>query len=121
MATGTHDDDHTPVLMATSSTDGKTPVAVWANPVTHRLLTTTSGTGGMMTKYDVSGTIDGSNVTFTIAVAAASDFILVLVNQFQMLGIDYTYSVGVGTTTITYTIAPDASLSGLGHQAYVVS
>jgi hypothetical protein len=120
MATSYHDSDHVPVLMAVSSADGKTPVIVWADPVTHRLLTTAAG-GGTMTKYDVSGTINSSNKTFTIPVAVTSDFILVLVNQFQMLGIDYTYSAGVGTTTITMTTAPDASLSGLGFQAYVTT
>lgn len=120
MADSYHDHNHTAVLLAVSSADGKTPVLVWADPVTHRLLTTSTG-GGTMTKYNVSGTINSSNVTFTIPVSVTSDFILVLVNQFQMLGIDYTYVAGVSTTTITMTVAPDASLSGLGFQAYVTS
>lgn len=106
-------------LTAVSSVDNKTIVRLAADPNTGALLVTTSGGGGIMTKYNVSGTINSSNVTFTIPVAVGSDFILVLVNQFQMLGIDYTYSVGATTTTITMTTAPDSSLSGLGFQAYV--
>lgn len=117
MATGYHDQDHTATLTAVSSTDGKTPVVVWADPDTHRILTTNAGGGGTGTWYDVTGTINSSNVTFTLPVTPSSDFILVLVNQIQMLGIDYT----VIGNTITYTVAPDASLSGLGHKAFVIS
>ncbi len=108
-------------LTAVSNVDDTTIVRLTADPATGALLVTSAGGGGTMTKYNVSGTINSSNVTFTIPVAVGSDFILVLVNQMQMLGIDYTYSVGVGVTTITMTTAPDSSLSGLGFQAYVVS
>jgi len=44
MATGFHDNNHTPTLMAVSSADGKTPVSVYADPTTHRVLTTTFAT-----------------------------------------------------------------------------
>lgn len=108
-------------LTAVSNADDKTIVRLTADPATGALIVTGSGSGGMMTKYNVSGVINSSNVTFTIPTAVGSDFILVLVNQLQMLGIDYTYSVGVSTTTITMTTAPDSSLSGLGFQAYVTS
>lgn len=108
-------------LTAVSTVDDKTIVRLTADPVTGALLVTGNSGGGSMTKYNVSGLINSSNVTYTIPVAVTSDFILVLVNQFQMLDIDYTYSVGATTTTITMTTAPDSSLSGLGFQAYVTS
>lgn len=112
-----HDQDHIAVLAAVSSADGKTIVLPWADPNSHAILTTTTGGGGTGTWYAVSGTIDGANKTFTIPVVPTSDFVLVLVNQTQMQGIDYTY---VGNT-ITTTSAPDASLSGLGFMAFVIS
>jgi hypothetical protein len=108
-------------LTAVSTVDGRTIVRLVADPATGALVVTGSGSGGVGTWYTVSGVINSSNQTFTIPVAVGSDFILVLVNQMQMQGIDYTYSVGVSTTTITMTTAPDASLSGLGFMAFVIS
>src|SRR5258708_7014111 len=104
------DQNDVPTLLAVSSSDGISPVKVYADPTTHRLKVDLSGGGGTGTWYDVSGTINSVNVTFTIPVTPSSDFILVLVNQTQMLGIDYT----VVADTITMTVAPDISLSGLG-------
>lgn len=93
------------------------------DPITGRILVDNAGDsgGGTGTIYTVSGTINSSNVTFTIPVAVTSDFQLTLVNQIQMKGIDYTYVAGGSTTTITMTTAPDSSLSGLGFQAFVIS
>ncbi len=108
-------------LTAVSSVDDKTIVRLTADPVTGALLVSISGGGGVGTWYNVTGTINSSNVTFTIPVAVGSDFLLVLANQPQMQTIDYTYSVGATTTTITMTIAPDSSLSGLGFMAFVIS
>lgn len=63
---------------------------------------------------DVTGTIDGSNKTFTLSHTPASGSLsLTLVRQPQELTQDYTIS----TNTITYVIAPDASLSGGPHKA----
>lgn len=115
------DQNDVPTLLGVSSSDGTTIVRLYADPVTHRLLTDVSGGGGVGTYYTVSGTIDGANVTFTIAVQVTSDFLLFLARQPQMLTTDFTYVAGVGTTTITYVVAPDASLNGQPHVAYVVS
>lgn len=114
------DDNAYPVMGGTSSSDNNTVINSAFDPVTRRLLVDITG-GGAGTWYDVTGTIDGSNVTFTIAVAAGSDFLLFLARQPQMLTTDFTYSVGASTTTITYTGAPDASLSGQPHKAFVIS
>lgn len=64
---------------------------------------------------NVSGTINGSNVTFTISPTPfdANSLQLSLARQPQIQGIDYTIS----GATITYVIAPDASLSGQPHKA----
>lgn len=112
-------------LTAVSNTDSTVIVRLTADPLTGALLVTGGGGGGggTGTWYAVTGTIDGSNVTFTIAVAVTSDFLLCLARQPQMQGVslDYTYSAGASTTTITYNAAPDASLNGQPHQAFVIS
>ncbi len=90
--------------------------------ITGRILVDSAGgSGGTGTYYDVSGTINGINTVFTIPVTVTSDFLLWLARQSQMLTTDFTYSAGVGVTTITYVSAPDASLSGFPHVAFVIS
>ncbi len=122
MADTSHfDNNHVPGLMGVSNADGSSPVTIYADPITHRLLIDSAGSAGTGTYYDVTGSIDGNNVTFAIAITVTSDFLLFLNRQPQMLTTDFTYVAGVGTTTITYVTAPDASYSGLPHVAYVVS
>ncbi|SRR5579885_2484752 len=64
---------------------------------------------------NVSGTINGSNATFTISPTPfdPNSLQLYLARQPQIQGIDYTISGG----TITYVIPPDGSLSGQPHTA----
>lgn len=104
-------------LTAVSNIDGTTVVRLYANPTNHRLLVDLGGGGGQLTWYDVTGTIDGNNTTFTIPVSPASGIILYLARQPQMDTLDYS----VSGSTITYTYAPDASFSGGPHKAGVIS
>jgi hypothetical protein len=64
---------------------------------------------------NVSGAINGSNVTFTISPTPfdSNSLDLKIDRQPQEQGIDYTISGG----TITYVIPPDGSLAGLPHTA----
>ena len=45
MANAKRDDNYVPTIMAVSNVDGTTPVVLWADPVTHRLLVDASGAG----------------------------------------------------------------------------
>ena len=113
-------------LTAVASDASGDIVQVYADKTTHRLLTQSAGGGGTGTWWKVNGTINSSNVTFTIATAVASDFLLVLARQPQAQDVgadtfDYSYSVGGGTTTITMHYAPDSSLSGQPFQALVIT
>lgn len=117
MANASRDENSIPTLLGVSNADGTTPIRVYADPTTHRLLVDVGSGGGTLTWYDVTGTIDGSNVTFTIAVSPGSGIILYLARQPQMDTLDYS----VSGSTITYTYAPDASLSGQPHKAGVIS
>ncbi len=72
MAQASRDQNSVPTLLAVSSVDGVTPVLVYADPVTHRLLTdTAAGTGTVTTVSVVSangfaGTV--ANATTTPAI-----------------------------------------------------
>lgn len=86
--------------------------------ITGRILVDSAGgSGGALSQVNVTGSIDSTNVTFTIPSVPNGDIILFLARQQQVLGIDYTIS----STTITYLSAPDASLSGQPHVAYITS
>jgi len=58
------DENSVPSLLAVSSADGETPVVVWADPVTHRLLIQLVGTAGL-TPLTFTGAVNGSNISFT--------------------------------------------------------
>lgn len=71
------------------------------------------GGGGSLVVQTVSGTINGSNVTFTIPSAISSGKSFIDLNgQVYIQDTDYTIS----GTTVTYSVAPAADLSGLTHK-----
>ena len=105
MANAARDDNYVPTLVAVSSADGTTPIRLYADPATNRLLV--SG-GSFADGVTPTGAINGSNATFTLANAPspALSLILVLNGQVQIaVGIDYTLS----STTITFAVAPPTS------------
>lgn len=110
MANAYRDENNVPTLIAASNADGKTPVRLYADPVTHRLLVDVPAGGVTIYNDTVSGTIDGVNRSFTVpnSISANGAIALFLAGAPYQQGVDYTYS----GTTITMTIAPDASLSG---------
>lgn len=65
MANASHDDNHVPSLLGVSSVDGVTPVTVYADPTSHRLLVSSSGGG--------SGTVTGVLVASANGLAGTSD------------------------------------------------
>lgn len=80
MTNASRDQNYIPVLMATSSSDGKTPIPVYADPTTHRLLTTTLSNADFNNVYnikDYGAAVDGvtddtSAVNSAIAAAQAA-------------------------------------------------
>jgi len=69
------DANHVPALLATSSSDGSTPVVVYADPTSHRLLVQTSATSGSATAQTgtnnnvVQVTVGSADTTYMIAAA----------------------------------------------------
>lgn len=110
-----HDGNHVAVIAGVSSTDGKTIVLPWVDPVTHRLLVTSTG-GGTTTVYTEtpSGAINGSNLTYTVAHTINSIFSFAINGQYlhpRDIGAgtgDYTFS----GMTVTFLSALPAMLAG---------
>jgi len=80
-----------------SPTDNKITVANFQNSTLNRFYADT-----------VSGTINGSNVTFTVSNTILTALVLFLNGVPLQPSVDFTTS----GTTITMTVAPDAGLSG---------
>lgn len=53
MAEAQRDQNHVPTLLAVSNVDGVTPVVLWADPVTHRLLVNLAAGDGTVTSVSV--------------------------------------------------------------------
>lgn len=130
MANANRDQNRITTLIATSSADGTTPVNVWADPVTHRILTDTASGSGTVTSVSVitangfagsvatatttpaitlSTTITGVLVGNGTAVAAAvsgTDF--KTVNSTSILG---SGNIATGTVT-TASVVTNAGISG---------
>lgn len=93
-------------LLGTSSADGITPVVLWADQTTHRLLVdASSGVPNFADGEIPGGAVNGSNVTFTLAHTPSPALSLELFVNGQLLspvGVDYT----LVTATITLNTAP---------------
>jgi len=81
-----------------SSSDGQTPVPIYADPTTHRLLVTGGGGGGSstLTVETPSGLVNDSNVVFTVV----NQPLYIVVNGGQYVvgqGIYTSYSLGTIT------------------------
>lgn len=77
-------------------------------------ITSSGGAGGSLVPQIVSGTINGSNTTFTIGAAISGKSFIVLNGATQIENVDYTLS----GTTITYTVAPPSSGGNDTHYLY---
>lgn len=73
-----------------------------------------SGGGSLLSVVDVTGDLDGNNVTFTIPQAPTTGVLMIMLGQQpQMQNVHFTLS----GTAINYLSAPAADLAGLPHKA----
>ena len=90
-------------LLAVSNADGVSPVLLWADPTTHRLLVSLAAGGSYASAETPSGTINGVNATFTLANTPTDNPIIVVSGQTQNNGnpigtsADFTISTDVIT------------------------
>ena len=101
MAQASRDQNFVTTLLAVSSVDGVTPVTLYADPVTHRLLTDISGAGtGTVTSVSVT---TANGVSGTVATATTTPAITIT------LGAITPSSVTVSGLTASQIVATDAS------------
>lgn len=111
MANAYRDSNNVPTLLAVSNVDGQTPVRLWADPVTHRLLVDSSGSS--ITELTATGTVNGVNTAFTFAqlpTYIVSDH--AWYKQTNKSGTT-NWTWNAGTLTATLTIAPTEDIFGV--------
>lgn len=97
-----------PTLLGVSNADGTTPIKIYGDPTTHRLLVDNGGSStiNFADEEIPSGTVNGVNVTFTLAhIPSPAASLQLFVNgaqQWQNAAGDYTLS----SSTITFLSAP---------------
>ena len=106
MAQAERDENRVTTILGVSNADGVTPVVVWADPVTHRLLVDSVGTSSItfVDNEIPTGDIDGNNKDFVLAnTPNPTPSLSVYVNgQRLKLTDDYT----LATATISLATAP---------------
>ena len=73
MAEAKRDNNQVVTLVGVSNSDGVTPVVLWADPTTHRLLVSISGASSTVYNEILTGTVNGINKEFTLADTPATD------------------------------------------------
>lgn len=99
MANAYRDQNSVPTLIAVSNVDGQTPVRLFADPVTHRLLVDATGGGGSTLAFETpTGAVDDSNTSFVVL----NEPLYILVNGAQYLvGTGLYSSYVAGTVTLS--------------------
>lgn len=96
MANARRDNNFVPTLLGVSSTDGSTPVTVYADPTTHRLLVDAIAT--ITFQPDVFTSTNNQTV-FTATKTVTATIYLSINGSIQTPNVDYTESSGVITLT----------------------
>src|ERR1035437_2163738 len=117
MAQASRDQNFVSTLLGVSNSDGVTPVAIYADPTTHRLLIDSAVGAGTVTKVSVatangfSGTVanDTSTPTITIIGGAITP---TSVNGLTLTSQTIGFTSAGGGTSKTLTVPLDASVSG---------
>lgn len=113
MANASRDQNFVTTLLAVSNVDGTTPVAVYADPTTHRLLTNASG-GGTVTSVSVTTANGVSGSVATATTTPAITLTLGAITPTSVNGLTITSSTGTLTITNAKTVAVTNSLTFSG-------
>ncbi len=106
------DENSVPTLIASSNVDGKTPVRLYADPVTHRLLVDLSASGAL-TLLDATGTINDSNLDFTFTMEPTVLVINGLTYKKTGGSITWTWTGGTLTASLSVPIGTGGSIFGM--------
>lgn len=119
MSEAKRDANQVPTMIGVSSADGITPVVLWADPTTHRLLVdlpSGSGTGtvtsvSIVTANGISGSVATATTTpaITLTLGAITP---TTVNGLTLAAAVTGFTIAGGTTPKTLTVSDDADVSG---------
>lgn len=118
MAQASHDDNSVPTLLGVSNVDRTTPVRVYADPVTHRLLVDLGGGGtGTVTSVGITGNngigVSGSPITTAgVITLSLGNITPTTVNGLTFAAGTVGFTISGGTTSKTLTVPLDATVSG---------
>lgn len=99
MTDAKRDNNLVTTLLAVSNADGVTPVLLWADPVTHRLLVDLPGGAGTVTSVSV---VTANGVSGTVATATSTPAITLTLGAITPTSVNgLTISTTTGTLTIT--------------------
>ena len=90
------DSNFVPTLLGVSSVDGKTPVLLWADPTTHRLLVDAAAAIASILQTDTF-TSTNQQTVFTASKTVAYTLGLYINGSLQTPSSDYTVAAGVAT------------------------
>ncbi len=93
------DDNQVTTLIGVSNADGTTPVTLYVDPVTHRLLVSVSG--NEVVDEEPSGAVDGTNPTFVLANTPVAGSVRLYEGGVRKRAI-IDFSVSGDTITMTY-------------------
>lgn len=105
MADASRDENFVTTLIAVSSIDGKTPIPVYADPTTHRLLTDSSLSGSLQTDIFTS---TSNQTTFIPSQVPVYTIFLSVNGQIYTPSADY--SLSAGNYVLTNPIPPGNSV-----------
>lgn len=98
MAQAPRDQNYVTTLLGVSNVDGVTPVVVWADPVTHRLLV--DSTGGSSTNFADNEVVSGSGTSWTLVHTPTASSQHIFANGQRLIPtVDYSI-VGAAITTV---------------------
>ena len=111
------DENRIPTLLAVSNVDGITPITLFADPVTHRLLVDLPAGAGTVTSVSVvtANGISGSVATATTTPAITLTLGVITptsVNGLTLASQAVGFTIAGGTTSKSLTVPLDASVSG---------
>jgi hypothetical protein len=110
MSNAYRDENDVPTLIAVSSLDGRTPVRLWADPVTHRLLVDV--VNGLV-ELTATGVVNGINRQFTFTTEPT----YIVSDGVWYKPLDNNgntqWSWSAGTLTATMTIPPTSAIFGI--------
>lgn len=107
MGNAARDNNQIPTLLAVSNADGSTPVTLYADPTTHRLLVSTIA----ITLLAATGAVNDTNTAFTFT--SQPSVIVINGAVYQQTGGAITWTWADPTATLSVAVGSGGSIFGI--------